>query len=189
MNRTLLGLIFVLPLLGCLSGCAGKVINPTPDETIVGSATGSRPNWVVPGDYSDYGSSHGTDLGGLTLRDVDATQGDRIEGIVPAVYFDYDQYFVRPNERAKINQAAEHLLANPSDNLVLEGRCDHRGTTEYNLALGDRRANSVMKYLIQLGVDGERISTLSRGDLDATEGASEEQMQQDRRADFVIVRR
>ncbi len=112
----------------------------------------------------------------------------REEGVLPSVYFDFDQSVVRPQDRPRLVEAAEHLANNPNTGVIIEGHCDWRGTTEYNLALGDRRANSVRDFLISLGVSPDRIETVSFGDTMAQTEASENQMQQDRRADLVLVR-
>ena len=81
------------------------------------------------------------------------------------------------------------LADNPEKNLVLVGHCDWRGTAEYNLGLGDRRANSVKKYLESMGVDGKRLETLSKGSTDAKQGGGESEWQKDRRVDFVELRK
>ena len=105
------------------------------------------------------------------------------------IHFDFDSAAIRPAERSKIQEAANYLRSNPGAQLALEGHCDWRGTTEYNLGLGDRRARSVRDFLASLGVDASRVQTVSKGDLEAAEGATEAQAQQDRRVDFVLVGR
>ena len=116
--------------------------------------------------------------------------GERGErGIIALmVYFDYDSSSIKASERAKLTQVADYLRTNPSHSLILEGHCDWRGTPEYNLALGERRSGSVNQYLATLGVPAERLETLSKGDLNAIEGASEAQMAEDRRVEFLVVR-
>jgi len=95
---------------------------------------------------------------------------------------------VRPADRPLLQEAAQFLANNPGTKVIVEGHCDWRGTTEYNLALGDRRANSVRDYLVSLGVSQDRIETVSFGDRMAQTEANEQQMQEDRRADLILVR-
>lgn len=127
----------------------------------------------------------------LGLESRDAAFGDagrREEGVLPTVYFQFDQSSVRPADRPLLQEAAQFLSNNPGTRVIVEGHCDWRGTTEYNLALGDRRANSVRDYLISLGVSPDRIETVSFGDRMAQTQANEQQMQEDRRADLILVR-
>lgn len=142
------------------------------------------------GDYvSTYGSTFGTnELGpGLETRPGIFENGIREEGLLPSVYFDFDSSFVRAADRPLLQEAADYLLSNPNTVLLIEGYCDWRGTTEYNLTLGDRRASSVKEFIVALGIAPERIDTVSFGDRNATPEAAEAQMQQDRRADLVVI--
>ncbi len=113
--------------------------------------------------------------------------GEQIRDMFESVYFEFDRSNIRSGERAKIEEVANHLHDNPDHNILLEGHCDWRGTTEYNLGLGDRRATAVKEYLLNLGISRDRIEVLSMGDLEATEGGSESQMAEDRRTEFVIL--
>jgi peptidoglycan-associated lipoprotein len=79
------------------------------------------------------------------------------------VFFDTDQHTLKAEARAQLERQAEWLKRMPNLNITIEGHCDERHTREYNLALGDRRANSVRSYLVSLGVDGSRIRTISYG--------------------------
>ena len=80
------------------------------------------------------------------------------------IYFDFDQASIRPDEIPKLEANAEYLKNNPSVSLVIEGNCDERGTNEYNLALGERRAINAKNYLIELGVEEYRLRTVSYGE-------------------------
>jgi peptidoglycan-associated lipoprotein len=79
-------------------------------------------------------------------------------------YFDYDQYTIRPDARAALENNARWLKNNPKVRVKIEGHCDERGTNEYNLALGERRAKSVQRFLSSIGVDQSRLSTISYGE-------------------------
>ena len=93
-----------------------------------------------------------------------------IEGVVfessllKDIYFDFDKYDIRPGDAAILKENAALLKKYPKVKIQIEGHCDERGTNEYNLALGERRANSTRNYLISLGVSPERISTISYGE-------------------------
>jgi len=78
-------------------------------------------------------------------------------------YFDYDKADIRADSREALAQTAEYLKANPSLRVTIEGHCDERGSTEYNLGLGDRRSAAVKEYLVSLGVSAERMNTVSFG--------------------------
>jgi peptidoglycan-associated lipoprotein len=89
--------------------------------------------------------------------------------------FDYDQYTIRADARAVLENNAGWLKNNPKVRVKIEGHCDERGTNEYNLALGERRAKSVKRFLESVGVDQSRLSTISYGEerpacTDKTEG-------------------
>ena len=112
---------------------------------------------------------------------------DMITGMYKPVYFGFDSSAIAAAERLKLQQAAEYLLENPSQGLLLEGRCDWYGTAEYNLALGDRRAASARDYLITLGIEPSRLETLSKGSLDAIPGLSKIDSAQDRRAEIIVL--
>ena len=79
------------------------------------------------------------------------------------VYFDYDSSALSDEARATLDAQAAFMRSNPSIRITLEGHCDERGTREYNLALGERRASSARDYLVAQGIDGARIRTISYG--------------------------
>jgi peptidoglycan-associated lipoprotein len=105
-----------------------------------------------------------------------------------AVYFDFDQFNLSPEERGKVIELAGFLAENRDARLLIEGYCDWKGTPAYNKSLGERRANTIMQYLIELGSDPRRIDTLSIGDEAAIPQALENQTRLDRRAEFVIYK-
>jgi len=78
-------------------------------------------------------------------------------------YFDFDKADIRPDVREALSQTAEYLKANSSIRVTIEGHCDERGSTEYNLGLGDRRAAAVKEYLVSLGISADRMNTVSFG--------------------------
>ncbi|HEY8240838.1 MAG TPA: OmpA family protein [Kiritimatiellia bacterium] len=136
----------------------------------------------------------GEDIGGVSGTDVYGNElGGRMDGteqagLFSAVYFDYDSAQVNPSERTKLDGVAEHLRANGSQTLTVEGHGDERGSNEYNLALGERRALAIRAYLIGLGIDGSRVQTKSYGEeRPLAMGHDEASWSQNRRGEFVII--
>ena len=80
------------------------------------------------------------------------------------VFFDFDKYDIRPGDAKTLDGNASWLKSNPNQLLLIEGHCDERGTNEYNLALGERRAKSTMNYLVSQGVQASRITIISYGE-------------------------
>lgn len=104
------------------------------------------------------------------------------------VYFDYDQYNIRDDARRALQSNSDWMQQNPSSTVQIEGHCDERGTIEYNLALGERRANAAKRYIVRLGVDAGRLSTISYGEeRPANSGSNEAAWSENRRAEFVIL--
>jgi peptidoglycan-associated lipoprotein len=112
----------------------------------------------------------------------------RTTGPMLPVYFDFDKYDIRKDQQQRIIGDADYLKQNADLVVRVEGNCDERGTNEYNMALGERRANSAKKYLINLGVPANRIKTISYGEeRPLNYGHDELAWSQNRRDDFVIV--
>jgi peptidoglycan-associated lipoprotein len=80
------------------------------------------------------------------------------------IYFAFDKSILTPASQENLTQKAEWLRQNPNATLTVEGHCDERGTAEYNLALGDRRAESAKAFLVDLGIAASRITTISYGE-------------------------
>ena len=101
------------------------------------------------------------------------------------VYFEFDQALIRSDGRTALRGVAECLSANAEWSVKVAGHADERGSTEYNLGLGERRANAVRDYLINLGVGSRQMATISYGEeRPATQGASEDAWSQNRRVEF-----
>jgi len=103
------------------------------------------------------------------------------------IHFDYDKSFIRDDAKPVLGEVAAFMKKNPGAKVQIEGHCDERGTPEYNLALGQRRADSTKKYLVNLGIDGSRLSTISYGEeKPADPGHNEAAWAKNRRAVFDI---
>jgi len=106
------------------------------------------------------------------------------------IYFDFDKSFVRPEYRPVLTEKGEFLKDNPNVQIRIEGNCDERGTNAYNLALGERRAESAKRFLISLGISPDRIETISYGEeRPLVVGHNEDSWAQNRRDDFVIMKK
>jgi peptidoglycan-associated lipoprotein len=117
-----------------------------------------------------------------------------IEGVVfessllKDIHFEFDKYDIRPGDAAILKGNAEVLKKYHKVKIQIEGHCDERGTNEYNLALGERRANSTKNYLLSLGVSPERVSTISYGEERPSDpGHTEEAWAKNRRAHTIIT--
>ncbi|OAG27915.1 peptidoglycan-associated lipoprotein Pal [Thermodesulfatator autotrophicus] len=106
-----------------------------------------------------------------------------------AIFFDFDSYYIREDMKSRLQENARFLLENPEIKVELQGNCDERGSSEYNLALGERRALAVKRYLVNLGISPDRLITVSFGEerpLDPRH--NEEAWALNRRVDFVIIK-
>jgi peptidoglycan-associated lipoprotein len=162
-----------------LAGCAKKPIRPDPSATVIGQqgngSTGMNSGTVDAGDT------------GLQPRDAFDASG-QLRGALESVYFDLDKSAIKQSERAKLQAAKDYLAKNPTYRLLLEGHCDWRGTPEYNLGLGDRRANEAKKYLVGLGVSADKLETLSKGSEEAKKDGTDADWAKDRRDDLVVLK-
>lgn len=105
------------------------------------------------------------------------------------IYFSYDDYTLTSDSQARLSKIADSLKSSASAAVQIEGHCDERGSIEYNMALGERRAQSVKNYLTQLGVDGARLSTISYGEeKPVVKGHNEAAWSKNRRAEFVVTK-
>ena len=169
-----LGLLAVSLL--AATGCVSKKKNPKlpSDDPMMGELlmdeNGNRV--YVDGGDDALGLRNGTEMGGS----------------FEAVYFAYDNSQLDPMEMGKVQTVANYLMDNPAYGLVVEGHCDERGSNEYNLALGERRALAVRAAIIGAGVDASRITTRSFGEESPVSmGHDESSWSNNRRAEFVIT--
>ncbi len=156
-----------------VSACATE-----PEETAKSSGQGASAATVAKAAPSTTAPSVGQ---------VPGSKEDFIVNIGDRVFFDFDKSDLRPDAIATLNKQAAWLLKYPKVTVIIEGHCDERGTREYNLALGSRRANAVKDYLVSRGVSPDRIETISYGkERPAVLGSNEWAWAQNRRAVTVI---
>ena len=142
----------------------------------VGAVTAQGSTTVTPGDSTTYTITASNAAGNadasvrITVASAapppaeSSLSGDELfYKEVRDAYFDYDSAEIRPDARQNLAKTADFLKANPSIRVNIEGHCDERGSTEYNLVLGDRRAAAVKSYLVSLGISADRMNTVSYG--------------------------
>lgn len=163
-----------------LVGCAPKTV-----ETIQKPTTS-----VTDRSLSDQSARRGIteeELARLERERLLREQEGRLGTLANDVYFDYDSYAINASELPKINAVGDYLKQNREIRIVAEGHCDERGTVEYNLSLGQKRAEAVKAYLVKMGIDGSRVKTISFGkEVPVDPGHAEEAWARNRRAHFKI---
>jgi peptidoglycan-associated lipoprotein len=119
----------------------------------------------------------------------EANRQAQLRGFIKDAYYGYDEAALGADAQAALTDSANWMKKNPQYNLLIEGHCDERGTEQYNLALGDRRANQAKQFLMTLGVDAARIRTVSYGEERPFDpGHDEAAWAKNRRAHLVLVR-
>lgn len=170
MVQRFLGFAVLAASIAFLGGCKSK----NPNAGLYGSDTG-----LYGGSILDEDIPLNADNMGLP------PEGDR--NLFPPVFFAYDSSQVNPEEAGKCEEVAKYLKKRKANGVIVEGHTDERGSREYNLALGERRAMSVRDYLISLGVDPANIQTKSYGEeMPDAMGHDDGAWRQNRRAVFAI---
>jgi len=125
----------------------------------------------------------------LVAKRTPGIEGEVFESsLLKPIFFDFDKYDIRPADTEILKGNSALLKKFPNLKIQIEGHCDERGTNEYNLALGERRANSTKKYLSSLGITSNRVSTISYGEEKPMDpGHNEEAWTKNRRANFLIT--
>lgn len=197
-------LFAIIPMLAfsvaLIHGCGGK---KAVNDDISGKAAEAEPQAqdsavVVPEDAPVSEAVTAEDLLGpaktggkyasLAPGDTLTLQAEK-EGRLYTIYFDYDTYFIRDADKDNLSNNAKWLSLNSRVAVRIEGHADERGETEYNLALSDKRARSVKKFLEDMGVRAERLDAISFGEeKPAVPGHDEEAWAKNRRAEFMITR-
>ena len=166
--RSILAVIFATILFGCSSTEEKKEVTVEDQGTSTGAGT------------QTYGAGEDTGTGVNPLNDPNSPLSVRI------IYFEYDSSEIRPQYRQTIEAHAAYLKANPNAIMTLEGHADERGSREYNLALGERRALSVKNQMTLLGASAGQIRTISYGEeRPAATGSNESAWSQNRRVEII----
>jgi len=180
----LLGLI----ALGCAPTAAPK---PNPASTGTGAASAKSAETARSGD-GQRGAAKESDAAPSSLTALQEGKPPITPASSPLkdAFFDFDRYDLSADARAVLRANADWLKSNPSVRVEIEGHCDERGTSDYNLALGAKRAQAAREYLASLGIAMDRLTTTSYGEeIPVCQEPSEGCWRQNRRARFVIVER
>jgi len=157
-------------LCGLLAGCSSK---PAKQESTTSESTAGAGTQT-------YGTGDESSAGMDALNDPASALSQRI------IYFDYDSSEIRAEYRTTVEAHAAYLAANPSRSVSLEGHADERGSREYNLALGERRAQSVKRQMVLLGAQAQQIRTTSYGEeRPVVDGHDEASWSQNRRVEVL----
>jgi peptidoglycan-associated lipoprotein len=181
-------LLLLVPLV--LGGCKKKkpATGPTPADST--TLTTGRTNGGAGADSlaSDSVTLVERERAERARREREAAASVAREALIDIVFFEYDSDEITPTAEDKLTTKAAIMRSNPSLRLRIEGHADQRGSTEYNLALGQRRAEAVRAYLVNLGIDGGRLATSSFGkERPLMEGEDEDAFARNRRAEFGIA--
>lgn len=187
MKRSALSVLAILSLSGLMvvAGCKKK--QPETTDTDMTTETSEAPaEEVTPPPEVDT-----VDDITQAIMDEDLQRLNQLlseQGLVGDVYFDYDDYNLKSEARERLSRNAEFMKEHPELVFTIEGHCDERGTNEYNLALGDRRANAAKNYLLSLGVDASATQTLSYGEeRPVCTDSAESCWSRNRRAHFLVT--
>jgi len=193
-NLVLFGLIALVLVLGLtmMTGCAKKVVKEEPEKT----ATLQKDAAAAPaGETEDQRLAREKAMKEAALRDQQEKErlarekewAAKLAEIID-IRFDFDKFDLKPEARDVLNKLGDFMKADKDATVLIEGNCDERGTVEYNLALGEKRAISAQKYLVGLGVDKGRIKTISYGKEKPLDPAqNEEAWAKNRRDHFVVT--
>jgi peptidoglycan-associated lipoprotein len=183
--KKVLVLVLVLVFGYMLFGCAQrKVVQPQPSGTPGETRTrgeGGQEQKVPEEKITEQ------QIAKIETREGEMPTYAEEKSIFEDIHFDFDKYDIRPDAKPVLKSIADWLMKNKSADLLIEGHCDERGTNEYNLALGDRRAKAARDGLVALGISSGRINLISYGEEKplCTE-KTEECWQKNRRAHFVV---
>lgn len=163
--RGLSVLALVCASLFLVTSCAEKQVDVSEGiQPAVAAAPGAAP---AAGAKETVTEVEGDQLSPEMARKVQEFQNEKI-------YFDFDKSNLKPDAQTVLKKKAAFLRENPAFYVLVEGNCDERGTEEYNLALGERRAMSARDFLVALGISGDRIKTISYGKLRPADPAHNE---------------
>ncbi len=184
MKKQFFGMLLVLSCLALVAGGCAKKQVVKEDEGLARSdaATSQVPDSTTAPAPTQIPQES-------VIKDESLTESAMDMKPFETIYFDLDSYVLRQDARDALDKNARWMLKNTSGVVRLEGHCDERGSDEYNLALGEKRAMAARNYLATLGIPGDRLETISYGkEKPADPGHNEAAWAKNRRVDFVIVK-
>lgn len=176
----------VTMIIAVAGGCAPSA-TPKPEPSAASSAS-AKPAAQSPGEGQRGATSESTTPGQSSLDQLREGKTSPVPSPLKEIFFSFDRYDLEGEARETLKLNADWLKRNPTVRIEIEGHCDERGTNEYNLALGAKRAQAAKDYLITLGIAADRLSTISYGEeIPVCKEQNESCWRQNRRARFVIV--
>ncbi|MCX7913895.1 MAG: peptidoglycan-associated lipoprotein Pal [Thermodesulfovibrionales bacterium] len=191
-KQIIIALILVFSLI--IAGCSQKKVAPSPETSILPQDQTTRKDEISKPSITDEVRKI-TPKEVITERELTRAQPADIESVIKEmqtklkdVYFEFDRYDLSEEAKITIRELAEFLKKNKGLKVIIEGHCDERGTNEYNLGLGDRRAQTVKNYLLSLGIPSKNIETVSYGEeRPVCKESHEACWSKNRRAHFVLI--
>lgn len=178
MKRVLIGILGALLVAAVFNSCKKEVVTAPPPTEKVEKVDEIQPQVEKP-----------------QLTEEELFQRRTLEeinkmGYLKKVHFDFDKYDIRDDMKPILEQNAQWLSAHPTVVITIDGHCDERGTEEYNMALGEKRADASKRYMMNLGVPGDRMKTVSYGKTrPLVRGVDEESFYMNRRDEFTIIKK
>ncbi len=176
MKRLFVAVLFILGMIA-LIGCAQKQVTQAPEQ----------PKEVAPAPKAEAPQT--MEAPAAPAQQAVERQAEReLTTTVEDIHFDFDKSDIKDEAKPILKNLAQMLSTNAKTHVVIEGNCDERGTSEYNLALGERRANSAKSFLVSLGIPSERTKTISYGkEKPLCTDSTEECWAKNRRDHFVLT--
>lgn len=178
MKRLLIGILTIVMIVVFVNSCKKEVVTAPPKVEKVEKVEEVTPKVERP-----------------QLTDEELFQRRTLEelnrmGYLKRIHFDFDKYLIRDDMKTVLEQNAQWMLKYPTVVITIDGHCDERGTEEYNMALGEKRAEAAKKYMLNLGVPAERMKTVSYGKIKPlVKGVDEESYSKNRRDEFTIIKK
>lgn len=190
--RRLCAAIFIVLAITLINGCAQRKIAGAPEQPPAQSEITKTEDKKTT---SDTTVAKELPKESITEKQLSKAQPEdtqsslkELQTRIQDIHFDYDKYDIKDDAKPVLKEVSAILSRNKNIKVIIEGHCDERGTNEYNLGLGDRRANSVKEFLISLGIPSGKIETISYGEeKPLCENQTEECWAKNRRAHFVFV--
>ena len=185
MKRIVLVFLVLMAGLVLIAGCAQRKAVSTPEQPQTGATADGKKAGAEARDLSKEAITE-RELAKSRQTEIQS-KGKELKSNIQNIYFEFDKFDIRDDAKPVLKELAAMLSKNTKARLVIEGHCDERGTGEYNLALGEKRAGSTKTYLNSLGIPSGRIETISYGkEKPVCSEGTEECWAKNRRAHFVL---
>jgi len=191
-----LALLFIIPGLLFTTSCAKKTVKPEPSVKAPAAKDEAAKKADLEKQKAELARQKALEEQRLEQEQLakasaearkKVEKGKRVRFEKEHISFDFDRYNLKPEAQRLLKMKAAFMKANPKIKARIEGHCDERGTNEYNLALGDRRANSAKEFLLNLGIAESRLTSISHGEeRPIDKGHNEAAWAKNRRAQFVV---